>query len=143
MSSFPPPGWYPDNADRHRLRWWDGGAWTSILARAEEPRRPWVRQKKCRRWLALCIVAAATVVSYALWLGSNENYKIGADGYEHGPYQPWQVIGFVSVMALVVAIVGSQLLVLDTAVVVSIALTVTFAAYSAPEDRQGYGEWAR
>ncbi|MGO8872718.1 MAG: DUF2510 domain-containing protein [Acidimicrobiales bacterium] len=25
---MPPPGWHPDPAGQHELRWWDGGRWT-------------------------------------------------------------------------------------------------------------------
>jgi hypothetical protein len=27
------PGWYGDPTSQHRLRWWDGHAWTSFTSR--------------------------------------------------------------------------------------------------------------
>lgn len=42
MSTALPPGWYPDSADPHLERWWDGGTWSHVTrpAPAQVPDRP-------------------------------------------------------------------------------------------------------
>ena len=75
-------------------------------------------------------VGIAVVANYASWLGPHEHYEIGSDGFEHGPYQPWQVIGLVVVLTAIVIIAGWQRMAIGTASTVAVAMTVAFAYYA-------------
>jgi len=50
-------------------------------------------------WIA---VAAATFLNWAAWLGWDQKYDEHPDGTVSGPYEPWQVIGMVLVLAALV-----------------------------------------
>ncbi len=123
----PPPGWYLDTIDRSMWRWWTGHEWTSDTA----PLRAlsWVELRPSRRWIALGVLLIASAVDYASWLGAHDHNYVNAQGQYRGPYEVWQVIGFVSVIVALLLVAGWQRLTLDAATSVAVAVAVTFACY--------------
>jgi hypothetical protein len=51
--------------------------------------------------LAVLLLAGVTVADYLIWLGWDQHKDVGPDGSETGPYQAWQVVGLVLVLAVV------------------------------------------
>jgi hypothetical protein len=76
-----------------------------------------------RRLLAPVGLAAATLATWWLWLGTIKRYEVDpVTGATTGPYQPWQVVGCVLTL-LVIAVVGGLL---TRPWLVVIAMTVPF-----------------
>jgi hypothetical protein len=44
---------------------------------------------------------AVTLLNWYAWLGWDQRYDVHPDGHATGPYQPWQVIGLIAVLAVV------------------------------------------
>ena len=53
--------------------------------------------------LVVCVV---TVVAYLALLGWDQQKTLGADGYQHGPYEAWQVVATVGVLGVLAAWCG-------------------------------------
>jgi hypothetical protein len=56
-------------------------------------------------WTAVW-VGLATLADYLSWLGWDQMKYPGSDGYLHGPYEPWQVVGAVLVLGVIAAMAG-------------------------------------
>lgn len=53
----------------------------------------------------LCL-AAATVINYGAWLAWDREKDLQPDGSLTGPYEVWQVVGFVLCLAVLAAVAG-------------------------------------
>jgi hypothetical protein len=56
--------------------------------------------------VAVVAVGLATLANYLGWLGWDRTKDRGPDGYLTGPYQPWQIVGLVLVLAVIAAMAG-------------------------------------
>jgi hypothetical protein len=51
--------------------------------------------------VAVVLLAGVTIADYLVWLGWDQHRDVHPDGAETGPYQVWQVVGLVLVLAVV------------------------------------------
>jgi hypothetical protein len=56
--------------------------------------------------VAVLAVGLATLANYLGWLGWDQTKDRGSDGYLTGPYEPWQIVGLVLVLAVIAATAG-------------------------------------
>jgi hypothetical protein len=83
-------------------------------------------------------LAAATVLTWYLWLGRDTEYQIDANGVQSGPYTTSQVAGCVlTLLVLLVAAVLLRLHPLVAAAAMTIAFTVAWTAQAAASDDSG------
>jgi hypothetical protein len=83
------------------------------------------------------VLAAATVLTWYLWLGRDDEYQIDANGVASGPYTTGQVAGCVlTLLVLLVAAVLLGVRPLIAAAAMTIAFTVAWTA-QASEDETG------
>ena len=84
------------------------------------------------------VLAAATVLTWWLWLGRDTEYQVDANGVESGPYTTGQVAGCVlSLLVLLVAAVLLGVRPLIAAAAMTIAFTVAWTAQAAASDESG------
>jgi hypothetical protein len=84
------------------------------------------------------VLAAATVLTWYLWLGRDDEYQIDANGVASGPYTTGQVVGCVlTMMVLLVAAVLLKVHWLVAAGAMTIAFTVAWTAQAAATDETG------
>ncbi|MBB5874584.1 hypothetical protein F4553_008018 [Allocatelliglobosispora scoriae] len=84
-------------------------------------------------------LVAASAAAWWWWLGRDTQYQTDpVTGVTSGPYEAWQVIGFVASLAVVAAVGG--LLLRPWLVVAAMTLTVT-AAWSAQAGSDESGLW--
>jgi hypothetical protein len=80
--------------------------------------------------LALAVLTAA---SYASWIGWDQNKTLGSDGYQHGPYDTWQVVGLVVSLAVLALAAGWHQHAVLGAVVISATTTLLFSVDAATD----------
>jgi len=84
------------------------------------------------------VLAAATVLTWYLWLGRDDEYQIDANGVASGPYTTGQVVGCVlTMLVLLVAAVLLKVHWLVAAAAMTIAFTVAWTAQAAATDESG------
>ncbi|GAA3236896.1 hypothetical protein [Actinocorallia longicatena] len=57
-----------------------------------------------RAALAYLVAALFSAAGWAAWLGWDQEYDVRPDGGTEGPYQPWQVVGLVLTLGVVVVL---------------------------------------
>jgi hypothetical protein len=86
------------------------------------------------------VLVVATVADYMAWLGWDQHKDVHPDGSLSGPYETWQVAGFVLILvALTVWVSRRGHIVLGT-VVVPVVLTICFSIDPAT-DSENDGLW--
>ena len=91
-----------------------------------------------RSLVGAVILAAATVLTWWLWLGRDTEYQIDANGVASGPYTTGQVAGCVlTLLVLLVAAVLLGVRPLIAAAAMTIAFTVAWTAQAAADGRDG------
>ena len=71
------------------------------------------------------------MIAYLGWLGWDQAKELGADGYLHGPYQWWQVIGLVITVVALASIGGRLAHPLLSTFVISVVLTLSWSVDAA------------
>jgi hypothetical protein len=83
-------------------------------------------------------LAAATVLTWYLWLGRDTEYQVDANGVESGPYTTAQVAGcLLTLVALLVAAVWLGVRPLVAAAAMTVAFTVAWTVWAASVDDSG------
>ena len=91
-----------------------------------------------RSLIGAVALAAATVLTWYLWLGRDDEYQIDANGVASGPYTSGQVVGCVlTLMVLLVAAVLLRVHWLVAAAAMTIAFTAAWTAQAAATDETG------
>ena len=91
-----------------------------------------------RSLIGAVVLAAATVLTWYLWLGRDDEYQFDANGVASGPYTTGQVVGCVLTMVLLlVAAVLLGVRPLIAAAAMTIAFTVAWTAQAAAVDETG------
>jgi hypothetical protein len=90
--------------------------------------------------IVVAVVAVVTAAGYLSLLGSDQRKTLGADGYLHGPYAPWQVIALVAVLGVLAVWAGwCGRFALGT-VAATVVLTTLFSI-DAATDAENDGLW--
>jgi hypothetical protein len=91
-----------------------------------------------RSLVGAVVLAAATVLTWYLWLGRDTEYQIDANGVASGPYTTGQVAGCVlTLLALLVAAVLLGVRPLIAAAAMTLAFTAAWTAQAANTDETG------
>ncbi|WFE53771.1 hypothetical protein [Micromonospora sp. WMMD1155] len=91
--------------------------------------------------LGVLFLAAATVGTWLLWLGWDDEYTVDAEtGATSGPYAPWQVIGCVLTLVLLAALAARRLSPWLVVPVMTVAFTAAWTWRAASADDSGL--WA-
>lgn len=76
-------------------------------------------------------VAGATSLAYLTLLGWHESkYTAPGSSHEEGPYEPWQVVTLIAVLALVAAVAGALGRVIEGAITMAVTLTLMWSVDS-------------
>lgn len=92
------------------------------------------------RVLTVAVVVVATLANYVGWLGWDTTKELGPDGYLHGPYEPWQVVGVVLVLGVIAAAAGWRRHPWVAVAVTTTVMTASFSVQGATEPRND-GLW--
>ena len=88
-----------------------------------------------RSLIGAVVLAAATVLTWWLWLGRDTEYQVDANGVESGPYTTGQVAGCVlTLLVLLVAAVLLGVRPLIAAAAMTIAFTVAWTAQASSDE---------
>ncbi|WFE99728.1 hypothetical protein [Micromonospora sp. WMMD964] len=91
--------------------------------------------------LGVLFLAAATVGTWLLWLGWDDEYTVDAEtGATSGPYAPWQVIGCVLTLVLLAALAARRLSPWLVVPVMTVSFTAAWTWRAASADDSGL--WA-
>lgn len=91
--------------------------------------------------LAAVLLAAATIGTWAAWLGWQTGYRTDPrTGSVSGPYSWWQVAGCVITLAVVAGVAGRSMSPFLVVPIVAVAFTLAWSAQAAPADESGL--WA-
>src|SRR6266496_1401174 len=85
-------------------------------------------------------LVAATTVAYVGWLGWDQHKTLGPDGYLHGPYEAWQVVGTALTLGGLAAFAGWRGRTTDATIVVTSWFVLLWAA-DAAIDADSDGSW--
>ena len=89
---------------------------------------------------AAALVGVATLADCLAWLGWQRAKHLGPDGYLHGPYDPWQVAGFIVVVGVIVVAAASRGYAKVAVVSTTLVVTLFFSAQGATDPRSD-GLW--
>lgn len=88
-----------------------------------------------RSLVGAVVLAAATVLTWYLWLGRDTEYQIDANGVASGPYTTGQVAGCVlTLLVLLVAAVLLGVRPLIAAATMTLAFTITWTSWAADDE---------
>ncbi|MEU4397673.1 hypothetical protein ACIQH6_18025 [Micromonospora orduensis] len=93
-----------------------------------------------RALLGVLFLAAATVGTWLLWLGWDDELTVDAEGATSGPYDAWQVIGCVLTLVLLAALAATRLSPWLVVPVMAVAFTAAWTWRAASTDDSGL--WA-
>jgi hypothetical protein len=100
----------------------------------------WGQNRMPRQVAAGCLSAVVSGAAYTGFLAWDTQYYLGADGTLHGPYQAWQVIGVVLVLAIVGFVSGLRAVWVPVVVAATVVVTVGFSISGATSP-QNDGLW--
>ncbi|WP_073392043.1 hypothetical protein [Jatrophihabitans endophyticus] len=92
---------------------------------------PGAARRPAHLLLTVAVVLVATVVAYLGVLGWDQHKTVGPDGFEHGPYEPWQVVAVGAVIAAVAVWCGLRRAVWTGTVTATVVLTVCWSVDAA------------
>jgi hypothetical protein len=84
---------------------------------------------------AALFVGLATLADYLVWLGWDTTKELGPDGYLHGPYEPWQVVGLVLVLGVIAAAAGWRRHPWEAVIVTTVVMMLCFVVSGAMDPR--------
>jgi hypothetical protein len=91
-------------------------------------------------WPTAVLVGVGTFANYIGWLGSDQTKTLGSDGYLHGPYEPWQIVGAVLVLVLIAGVAGWRRHPWTAVATATLVMTVSFSLTAATDPRSD-GLW--
>jgi hypothetical protein len=83
----------------------------------------------------------ATAASWLAWFGWHRAKTLGPDGYLHGPYESWQVAGFVLILGAIAAVLGWVGQVFSGVAVVTVVTTLAFSSDALADTKNNDGLW--
>ena len=89
---------------------------------------------------AAALVGLATLADCLAWLGWQRAKHLGPDGYLHGPYDPWQIAGFIVVLGVIVVAAASRGHAKVAVVTTTLVVTLFFSVQGATDPRSD-GLW--
>jgi hypothetical protein len=89
---------------------------------------------------AAVYLAAASLLNYLAWLGWDRERDRHPDGSLTGPYEPWQVVGLIAVMATLAVVAGWNRRAILATIIVSIVTWLAWTINAASSDNSGL--WA-
>jgi hypothetical protein len=104
------------------------------------PARAGAGARSPRAWVTAAGSSLVTLGGYVGFLAWDQAKGLGADGYQHGPYQPWQVWAVCVVVALAAAWAGLRRQPITGAFAATITMTVAWSV-DAATDGEDDGLW--
>ncbi len=91
-----------------------------------------------RTWLTALALAVGAVLTYAVWLGWDQQYQRDpVTGQPSGPYESWQVVGCVTTLAVMALLAGAAARRGLAVVVLPLAFTLAWSIPAARSDETG------
>lgn len=92
------------------------------------------------RWAPFVVAVVTAAGAWWALLGWDTEKTRGADGYPHGPYEAWQIVSLIAVLALLAVWLGHRGSVSGGAGAAAVTLAICFGV-SAELDPGGDGLW--
>jgi hypothetical protein len=86
------------------------------------------------------VVCFVSLTGYLALLGWDQKKTVGPDGYQHGPYDPWQVVALCVVVGVAAAWAGWRRDALVGAIAATMTMTAAFSI-DAATDSENDGLW--